>query len=141
MEQQLVVQVAIHMTAAENIGDARQPGHHLLLGPLQNMADSGRYGAPTGLLCSEALASGGSDLVEARPALVFGSHPSRFDPAGLFHAMEGGIERTFFDAQDVLGHGLNPGGDAVAVKRSTPGKNLQREEGERALQGILTGHT
>src|SRR5205814_6614995 len=54
MEQQLVVQVAIHMTAAENIGDARQPGHHLLLGPLQNMADSGRYGAPTGLLCSEA---------------------------------------------------------------------------------------
>ena len=102
---------------------------------------SGRYGAPTGLLCSEALASGGSDLVEARPALVFGSHPSRFDPAGLFHAMEGGIERTFFDAQDVLGHGLNPGGDAVAVKRSTPGKNLQREEGERALQGILTGHT
>src|SRR5688572_2813560 len=64
--------------------------------------------------------------------------PSRLDPAALLHAVEGGVERSFLDAHDVVGRFLDPARDRVAMTRP-PGKGLEDEEIERALQDASIG--
>src|SRR6185437_11043285 len=104
----------------------RSPGMRVMGGP----ADGG--------LGSELAAALRGELIELRFAIVFGETPVGFEPAALFHAMEGGVERAFFYLEPLIGRVANPRRDGVAVS-GAPGEGLEDEEVERALEEIEVG--
>jgi hypothetical protein len=55
--------------------------------------------------------------------------------------MERRIERSLLDAKHVTGRFLNADGNAVAVERSAPREDLEHEQRERALKGLMPSHT
>src|ERR1035438_6916268 len=111
------------------------------LRPLQYVSYSGGHGQPAGLLVVKLAAALSGDFIETRAPFVFGSHPFGANPAGLFHAVQRGIERALLHAQNVVGHGLDMAGDAIPVDRSAAGENFQHQQGQGPLHCILTGHT
>lgn len=60
-------------------------------------------------------AAGGGETVIAGAAIVFGVAPFGGDPIFLLHAMERGIQRAFFDAEDFIRYFLDVQRDAPAV--------------------------
>src|ERR1700759_574578 len=64
---------------------------------------------------AELFAAGGSERVKAGAAIRFGHFPFGFDPALKEEALQRGIERAFFDSEDVLRDALDGERDAVAV--------------------------
>jgi hypothetical protein len=92
-------------------------------------ADGVRDAAPIVAFFGEFFAAEGSELVEAGAAVVFADAPFGLDPAVLLHAMEGGIEGTFFDAEDVVGDALDVQGDSPAM-HGLALQALQDEESE-----------
>src|SRR4051812_42247147 len=81
---------------------------------------------PTGDLFAELTPAVRREVVELGAAIVLRDSPSRLDPAFARHAIERRVERTLLDAKDVLGCGLDPAGDPVAVHRA-PGQRLENE--------------
>jgi hypothetical protein len=73
--------------------------------------------------------------VQPGTSLVLSDLPFRHDPAGLFHAVKGRVQRTFFDAKHIVGDALNMSGDAVPVCR-TPTQGREHQQVKRALEGI-----
>src|SRR5687767_11361210 len=71
------------------------------LGVLEHVIDRGGDRSPSLALDVELSPSGGRDVVGAGLAIVLRRDHARLDPARLFHAMQRGIQRAFFDAQDV----------------------------------------
>ena len=80
----------------------------------------------------EALLALVGELVELGAAVVFGGSPAGFEQAAEFESMEGGVERAFFDLEQLLGGLVDPLGDRVAVKRAA-GEGFEDEH----LQGAL----
>ena len=76
--------------------------------------------------------------IVASAAIVFRHAPLGADPAVLFHAVEGGVEGTFFDAEDVFGNLLDVKSDAVAV-HGRASEGLEDQEGEGALEKVVFG--
>src|SRR5580700_3187699 len=91
---------------------------------------------PPGTLAKELLASKGSEPVILELAIaLFREFPLRGNPA-LFHkAMEGWVERTVLDLQQIVTGALDVFGDGVAVGR--PGKQGPQDEHiEGSLQEV-----
>ena len=61
--------------------------------------------------------------------------PARLDPLGALHAVEGGVERAFLDAQRVVGDLADNPADRVAVQRP-PVQYTEHEKIERPAQRI-----
>ena len=87
-----------------------------------------------------AVAMDGGEIVDAGTAAVLAVDPTGFEGAVFFQAMEGGVEGAFFDAEDVAGDFDDGGHDGVAVKRGAAGEDLEDEEVEGSLEGVLFGH-
>lgn len=105
----------------------------------EDVADGGGDGGPAALILLELFSAGGGDFVDAGAAFVFGDDPVGGDPTGLFHAMEGGVEGAFLDAEEI-GDGLDVGGDAITVEGAAAIEDLQDQEGECALERIEFCH-
>ena len=89
---------------------------------------------------AELFAAGLRQRVVASAAIGFGLLPFGLDPALKQQALQGWVERTFLDGEEVLGRLFNGKGDAVAVLRGA-GKRLEDEEVEGAGQKIgFFGH-
>ncbi len=102
------------------------------------MGDGLREALPVVFFCGELLTARGSQAIVASAAIVFRHAPLGADPAVLFHAMEGGVEGTFLDAEDVFGNLLDVKSDAVAV-HGRASEGLEDQEGERALEKVVFG--
>ena len=87
----------------------------------------------------EFATAGGGEAVVFGAASGFGEGPLGGNPATLFHAMEGRIEGTFFDAQQLLGCALNVEDDAVAMQGAGLGKRFKNEQVQGSLE-IVFGH-
>ena len=84
---------------------------------------------------AELFPSGGRELVVLGFAVVLREAPLGLEPAALFHAVEGGVERALFDLQSLVGGLANPRGGGVAVARS-PLQRFEDEEVEGALEEV-----
>src|SRR6202167_3397760 len=82
---------------------------------LQNAVDGGADGVPAGDFSGELFFAGGGELVETSAAAGIFGGPFSADPAGLFHAVKGGIERAELGVEDVAGGVLDGGHDGIAV--------------------------
>src|SRR5215831_3678794 len=85
---------------AENTG---YPLHHAL---------------PTLFFVGELLASGRRETVVLGAPLVLRGTPLRSDPSRMLNAMQSGVERSLFNAQQILGDPLDVQRDTVAVRRA-----------------------
>ena len=94
--------------AAESRNSARPTG-------LQHASTAPDQPAPALRFGVELSRPAGVEPVVARAPVVLRHSPGGRDPAALLHAIERGIERAFFDLQDVVGQLLQADGDAVAV--------------------------
>ena len=101
----------------------------------EHVVDRAGGRAPARYFDVELTSPRGRNLVSARTTLMVRRYLTRFDPAGFFHPVKRGIQRSFFDTQ-MFREALNTGGDAVPVERPTPIENGEDEERERALERI-----
>src|SRR5437879_2044193 len=71
--------------------------------------------------------------VELGPAVVLGRPPFGLDQSLFFHPIEGGVERSFFDPQRIVGKLVNTHRDPVPVVRPRT-EDFQNEQVERSLK-------
>jgi hypothetical protein len=102
----------------------------------QDTADGGDDRVPAGLVEVELFAAGGGEGIGAGAAAGVCLAPGGADPPGLLHAVEGGIEGSFLDAEDIGRHLLDGGHDGVAVEGAAAVEYLEDEKVEGALQGV-----
>ena len=83
----------------------------------------------------ESLRADSSHPVHACASMIGCDLPLCCNPARLFHAVQGGIQRSFLDAQRIIGDRLDARGNAIAMLRLTPQRG-QNQQIECALQDI-----
>ena len=105
---------------------------------LQNGGDGFDKASPILFFGEQLLATGFAEAIETCATIVFRNSPFGADPAFLFHAVQGGVERAFLDAEDIFRDALNVEGDAEAV-HGTPDESLEDQEGEGALEDVGFG--
>ena len=105
------------------------------LNETQNFTDRFSQTAPLGFFFTQPFLPGTSESVESRTPIVLSGPPFGVDPARLLHAMKGGVQRSLFNAQCVIGDLLNARGDAVPMPRLTT-ERLQNEKIERPLKRV-----
>src|SRR5215467_6383970 len=88
--------------------------------------DGRRSAVPLLDLRAELLATFGRDTVIARAAIVLARAPLGADPPAAHHGLEGRVERTLIDVEDVLGDLAQLEGESPAVH----GLLAQEREGE-----------
>src|SRR5215469_2022929 len=81
------------------------------------------------------LATGPGERVVAGTAIVLRGPPLRANPTAGFETMQGGIERSLADPQDILGDLLYALSNAPAVHRSEC-QRFQDQDFERALDKV-----
>src|SRR4029077_15699572 len=86
----------------------------------------------------ELSASGGCQGIEPRPAAKFRDSPLGFDPAAVFEAMKGWIQRALVYLQDILRDLLDALGDGPSM-HSSGSEGSQNQKIKRALQQIESG--
>jgi hypothetical protein len=82
-------------------------------------------------------APGGGDPVELGAPVVIRDAPFGAQQTAQLEPVQGGIERAFFHAQDLVGRLLDELGDGVAVP-GTALEGLEDEHVERALYEVAT---
>lgn len=92
--------------------------HFLFLGVLHDAGDSGNHLFKVRAFGGELLATGGGEGVVAGATVGVRPAPFGFDPALQEEALEGGVQRAFFDGEDFVGQSFDGERDAVAVERS-----------------------
>jgi hypothetical protein len=65
------------------------------------------------------LASGGGEFVCADTSVRGGDTPLCFYPSGFEHALQGGVERTLFDLQQLVRSLLDVLGQGITMQRFT----------------------
>lgn len=108
-----------------------------LPGGIKNAGDGGGEPLPLGGFANELFAAGGGEGVEAGFAIVGGDTPFGRNPATLFEALKGGVERAMFDEEFLFGSVLNGAGDALAVLWPED-KGAQDEQVESTLKKFET---
>ena len=91
--------------------------------------------SPSARARRELLASARAQAIELCFAVFLGVAPFGVEPSLLFHAMERGIERAFFDLELVACGLLDPAEDGETVHRS-PGERLEDEQVEGAADEV-----
>src|ERR1041385_6953778 len=81
----------------------------------QNLANARSQPLPGLLFFGELFSAGHRQRIEARLAILLGHAPFRAHPTGLLHTMQRRVERSLFDAQQLVGNGVDVGSDGVAV--------------------------
>src|SRR5687768_4996054 len=109
-------------------------------GSAQNFRHRLREYGPGGRLGTELLPPFGGQLVVLRAPIVLGEAPLAFDPAAPFHAVQGRVQRPFFDLEHVIGELLQSSGNGVPVAWP-PAQCLQHENVERSLQQVYRRST
>jgi len=66
----------------------------------EDLADGGGDGGPAAFFIDELPAAGDGEFVDAGAAVVFSGGPLGADEAGLFEAVQGGVEGAFLDAEE-----------------------------------------
>src|SRR3954454_6739387 len=98
----------------------RKPTHCILLSGHPEHACNGNIHTPVLIdLCRELFATRGRQLIETGPTIVFRRSPLGENPAFHQHALQGWIQRTFFDLENVRTTFLNVFSDAITVHRSS----------------------
>ncbi len=120
----LLVQFLLDLLAAEQGAqpqrDRVEPAfetHLSTLLKLHYMRDGGREPGPIGRLFFELLAAGPRQAVELGAAVILAWLPFGGDPALLLQLVEGRIERSVADLEDVAGNLLEALADRPAVQR------------------------
>src|SRR2546430_1412059 len=103
----------------------------------QHTLDAALQPRPALLLERELLPAGPRDGVEARLAILLGHTPLGPQPAILRHAMQRGIQRSFFDAEKVIRDTLDVCGHGVPVHRSAVSKGLEYQQDQRTLENVV----
>ena len=107
----------------------------VILCEAKDLTERFRQTIPLLLFFVETLTTSSGEPVQARTPVVRRRLPLGGDPTCLFHAVEGRIQRPFFDPQRVVGNVVNMRGNTVAVMRTTA-QGLEHEEVQRPLQDI-----
>lgn len=107
--------------------------HQLRSGVAQNPLYPIAQAYPALLLNLELLFASGGDAVKTCLSIFFRRAPLRAQPAILRHAVQGGVERTLFHAQQVRRHALDVCSDGVAMHASLRSDCLEDDERERTL--------
>src|SRR6185437_5136921 len=100
-----------------------------------NQVDGGGEPVPVRGFLIQLGAAGGGERVELCLASGFAFRPLCLDPALLFEAVEGGIERTLLDLEHFAGKLLNPLGDSPSV-HGVGQEGFQDQKIEGALDEI-----
>src|SRR5690348_11502890 len=101
--------------------------------------DGARVGRPARGLSAQMRAASGGERVVLGLASRLGLSPLLGDDAASLEAVECGVERTFLNAEHVLGGLADPSADGIAVSR-TPGECFQDQDVECACEKIGAGH-
>jgi hypothetical protein len=107
-------------------------------GGQQHARDGGREARPLGGLRRQVPPAARRQPVELGPAAQFRQAPFGLDPSLLFHAVEGGVERSLFDFDDAIGRLFDGAGDGVAVAPSA-GQGLEDQGVQGAVQELGRG--
>jgi hypothetical protein len=91
------------------------------------------------LLGGELAAARGGEPIEAGALAEIGMVPAGGDEASFLQAVEGGIEGSGFDLEDLAGAGADVFGDGVSVGRPE-GEGAEDEQVERALEEFAALH-
>src|SRR5690242_11289300 len=84
----------------------RSPGMRAMAatsGGAEHLEDGAGVLGPAGRLEAKLLSTLRRQLIKFRPSVVLGDSPLGLEPAPLFHAVEGGVERALFDVERVVG--------------------------------------
>src|ERR1700678_1399972 len=107
----------------------------------QHLIDGGGSRQPARFFDPQLLLSGGRQLIDAGPPPGLLLDPFRANPPSFFHAIEGRVERTFLNPQQLVGTILNSGHDAVPMRLRQARKDLQHQQVKGSLEGIRLFHT
>src|ERR1041385_9225760 len=91
----------------------RKRGSHLRIA--QNLANAGGQACPAFLFFSELFAAERRKRIEARLSIFLSHAPFSAHPTSLLHAMQRRIQRSLFNAQELIGNKMDMGGNGVAV--------------------------
>ena len=100
----------------------------------QQSVDEAGGALPPGCLLRECPDARPRDGVVLRLAIVFRRLPGPFYPALLLQTHQRGIQRALIESYRLLGHLLDPGGDAVSVLRPHDREGPKDDELEGAGQ-------
>src|SRR5690349_5170353 len=112
---------------------SRRPGRMALssrashLRIAQNLADARGQPCPVLLFFGELFAAELGERIEARVAILLGDAPVGAHPTRLFEAMQGRVERPLLDAQQLVGNGVDVGGDGVPVHTLLAGQRFENQ--------------
>src|SRR5262245_16512803 len=90
----------------------------------QRPGDGFDVALPDGALVAEVRAAVAGELVIAGAPSGVRLTPFARHPAALGESVQGGVERSFFDEEQLVGGAFDPLGDAVAVSGS-PGEGFE----------------
>src|SRR3974390_785088 len=88
-------------------------------------------GLPPRLFHSQLLLAGGSQFVDAGASPILLVDPFGANPAGLLHAVQGGVEGALPHAENLVGNALNGGHDGVAMQAGTAGGEIVEPQTQR----------
>src|SRR5213592_3376249 len=109
--------------------------HGALLGNFQHLSNRRREFPPGAFFRLELLPAAPRQLVILGAPVVLRSPPFGLDPTSPLQSMQGGIERTLLDAQNVAGDLLNALRNAPAVLRFE-GQGLEDQQVECSLRKV-----
>src|SRR5205085_9327603 len=100
MEEDFFVELALDRRLAEEAADAGEVRDRS--GQLQDSHDRIDMSRPPTLDLCEAPSTARRDPVVASATVIVRDFPFRLHPAGVFHAMQGRVQRAFLDQEQVL---------------------------------------
>src|SRR5258708_29310081 len=128
MSFDLLPELVVHTPTAEDIQQASEWRHVRLLCEAQCLPDRFRQERPSLLLFFELPPSGRRNRVEAGFSASVGCAPLGPKPPVTGHALQGGVQRTFFDPQGIISDLMDPLCNRITMLRPTPGQRVENQQ-------------
>jgi hypothetical protein len=133
------IEAGLNLGSSEEIAkgsaDAGEEDHKWLLSGSEGVGHREGDAVPLCSFFPELAMAGFREPVETSAAVVLRFAPGGREPAGFFHAMEGGKERAGFHAEGAMGNLLNPPRDAQPMHLPIANR-FQDQQIQRSLQQI-----
>src|SRR5262249_43711675 len=110
----------------------------LLFRGFQDEPDCARQRLPLRLFARKLFASRVGEAIVSGALALVGEIPGSRNPSLRFQAVQGGIERTRIQLQEIFGSPLDVFRDRVTVPRAAQ-KRLENQQVKRALEKFYTG--